>query len=89
METNSMMVYEKLKISLLEFLALNNKQGVVGANDISMETRIAEDLGVDSIEMMDLASMLDVKFNLKIEPAEFMGREKIKDIVELIISKMR
>lgn len=87
MKSSDVDVFEKLKVILLEFLALNNKQSVVESSAIRMETRIVDDLGIDSIELMDLVSLLEARFDLKIEPTELLDKRTISDVVALILMK--
>lgn len=53
--------------------------------DIKMESRLKEDLGLESIDMLDLYSLIYFEFEVNIPTAEFMDAITVADLYDLII----
>ncbi|MFC1745619.1 acyl carrier protein [Candidatus Riflebacteria bacterium] len=60
-------VFIKLKELISEMLGIE-------ADEISMESVLVGDLGMESIDMLDLTFQLEEKFGVHVDPAEFSGR---------------
>ncbi len=58
----------------------------VDAAKINNETRLADDLGVDSFGAVELMFELEEAFNLKIEDSEIARVQTIDDIVVYLVS---
>ncbi|HEY4249256.1 MAG TPA: acyl carrier protein [Lacunisphaera sp.] len=58
----------------------------VDAVKINGETRLAEDLGVDSFGAVELMFELEEAFNLKIEDSEIARVRTVNDIVAYLVS---
>ena len=50
-----------------------------------MESRLKEDLGLESIDMLDLYSLIYFEFEVNIPTAEFMDAITVADLYDLII----
>ncbi|MEL7564120.1 MAG: acyl carrier protein [Dehalobacterium sp.] len=48
---------------------------------ISLESRLIEDLGVDSFNTMMIMSGLEDEFSISLDERDFQGIEKVSDIV--------
>lgn len=68
------MVFEKVKEILCEQLDLQ-------AADITMESGIQEDLGADSLDLVDLLMTLEDDFDLEVPDEDV---EKIKTVGDLV-----
>ncbi len=60
----------------------------IDANKITMDTRLNEDLDIDSIDAIDMMSYIKKETGREIEPTEFKEVRTIGDIVKVIVHKM-
>ena len=67
-------MFETLKSILVDELQLD-------PNDIKMESELANDLGVNSIELADLIMLCEEQFNLEIEDEDIHKCVTIADVV--------
>ena len=75
------MVFEKIKEILAEQLDAN-------AEEMPMETRIDEDLGADSLDVVELLMSIEDEFEVEIPDEEIENLKTIGDVVEYIQSNM-
>ena len=75
------MVFEKIKEILAEQLDAN-------AEEMTMETRIDEDLGADSLAVVELLMSIEDEFEVEIPDEEIENLKTIGDVVEYIQSNM-
>ncbi len=75
------MVFEKIKEILAEQLDAN-------AEEMTMETRIDEDLGADSLDVVELLMSIEDEFEVEIPDEEIESLKTIGDVVEYIQSNM-
>ncbi len=78
------MTYGEIESTIKEILA---KQLSMEAGRISLESRLVEDLGVDSFGSVEIAFELEEKFDLKIPDADLYEAKTVKNIVDYIASK--
>lgn len=71
------MILEKLK-------ALLSQQFQVDEESINPETRLIEDLGADSLDVVDLAEMVEDEFGIEISDDMIENIRTVGDIVECI-----
>jgi acyl carrier protein len=76
MEVNNM-VYEKIKSMVSEQFKIDEK-------NITMETSFKDDLGADSIDLVELIMSLEDEFDLEIEDEEVENINTIEDAVNYI-----
>ena len=60
----------------------------VNENMIRPEALLKDDLGVDSVDIVDIVSRIEEEFNIEIEDQEIALVNKVEDAVHLIKSKM-
>lgn len=53
--------------------------------EITMETDIYRELGIDSLEAMDLTAAIEKEFGISVVPEEMVRKTKVKDIVGAIL----
>ena len=75
------MVFEKIKEILAEQLDAN-------AEEMTMETRIDEDLGADSLDVVELLMSIEDEFEVEIPDEEIENLKTIGDVVEYNQSNM-
>lgn len=56
----------------------------VEREEITLESKFVEDLGADSLDLMELASSFEEKYEVNIDKEELKKIVKVGDIVELI-----
>jgi acyl carrier protein len=71
------MILEKIKTILAEGLDLD-------AESITLENNLKEDLGADSLDMVDLIMSIEDAFDIKIEEEDTAGIKTVGDIVSYI-----
>ncbi|MCL2579998.1 MAG: acyl carrier protein [Oscillospiraceae bacterium] len=74
------MVLDKVKKILIEQLDVDE-----GA--ISMESSIIDDLGADSLDVVDMVMSLEEEFDVEIPDDEIEGMKTVGDIVKFIEAK--
>ena len=71
------MVLEKVKAILAE-------QFDVEEDTITMETSVAEDLGADSLDVVDLLMSIEDEFEIEIPDTEIENMKPVGDLVKYI-----
>lgn len=72
-----MNVFEEVKGIIVEVLN-------VEAGKISLETNLAEDLGADSLDAVDVVMSLEEKFDIEIPDEAAQGLKTVGDLVSYI-----
>lgn len=75
------MVFEKIKAILAEQLDAD-------ADDMTMDTNIAKDLGADSLDVVELLMSIEDEFEVEIPDEEIENIKTIGDLTEYIQSNM-
>ena len=78
------MTYENIETTVKEILA---KQLTMDVSKVNLESRLVEDLGIDSFGSVEVAFELEEKFDLKIPDAALYEAKTVKDIVNYIASQ--
>ena len=68
------------------FICRLNK--LTDAEEMTMDTKIAEDLGADSLDVVELLMSIEDEFEVEIPDEEIENMKTIGDVVEYIQSKM-
>ncbi len=74
------MSFEKVKNLLVDELDLDE-------NEVTMESNLREDLGADSLDMVDLIMSIEDTFDIKVEESDTASIKTVGDIVNYIESK--
>lgn len=75
------MVFDKIK----EILA---SQLDADAGEMTMETKILDDLGADSLDVVEMLMAIDDEFGIEIPDEKIEGLKTIGDVVEYIQSNI-
>ena len=78
------MIYGEIEEMVKEILA---KQLTMDTKNITLESRLVEDLGLDSFGSVEVAFELEEKFDLKIPDAALYEAKTVKNIVDYIASQ--
>lgn len=73
-------MFEQVKNALVESLNIDG-------DDIKLENLLNEDLGVDSLDAVELSLDLETEFDVEISDEELASLKTVKDIVDLIEAK--
>lgn len=76
------MSFEKVRKLLAEQLNIN-------ADNIELKSRIIEDLGADSLDVVEMLMVLEDEFNITVSDEESLKLKTVGDIVNLIDSKSK
>ena len=71
------MVFEKVRDILCDQLDVNEE-------DVTMESSIAEDLGADSLDVVDLIMSLEDEFDLEVPDEQVEAIKTVGDLVRFI-----
>jgi acyl carrier protein len=56
---------------------------------ITLEAHLKDDLGLDSIDALDMIGMLEAKLGMEIEGEELKKVRTVKDVVDFIVAKLQ
>ena len=59
----------------------------VNADDVTMDAKLAGDLGVNSLELADLVYLCEEKFNIEIDDEELHNFNTVGDVVRYLESQ--
>lgn len=71
------MVFEKIREILCEQLELSEDQ-------VTMDSNIAEDLGADSLDVVDLIMSIEDEFDVEVPDEDIEGIKTVGDVVNYI-----
>jgi acyl carrier protein len=71
-------VFELIREAMVELFELDPAE-------ITLESHIADDLDLDSIDAVDLIVHLQRQTEIKIKPEEFKSVREVKDIVDVVV----
>lgn len=74
------MVFEKVQKVIADHLG-------IGEGEVTLTSKFQEDLGVDSLDIFEIAMELEDEFNIEISNEDLEGIKTIGDLVEYINSK--
>ncbi len=60
----------------------------VPEDNITMEALLKDDLGLDSIDALDMIGMLEARLDMEIEGEELKHIRTVRDVVEFIYKKI-
>mgnify|MGYP003362414715 FL=1 len=74
---NNLFPIEKVKEAIVETLGVDEDK-------ITAEADLAEDLGIDSLDAVELVMSLEEEFDIKIDNEELKNMKKVSDVVACI-----
>ncbi|WP_127960183.1 acyl carrier protein [Serratia microhaemolytica] len=77
------------KVIFQEVAALLNKLFEIDIEQITPESRLYEDLGLDSIDAVDMVVHLQKKTGKKIKPEEFKAVRTVQDVIDAVEQLLR
>ncbi len=70
-------MFEKVKAILVDELGINEDQ-------VTMEASIVDDLGADSLDVVELIMALEDEFEIEVSDDKAQGMRTVRDIIEYI-----
>ncbi len=77
---------ESILIDVKEIIA---KIGGLTSSEITIVTNPSNDLGFDSLDMVELLMEIEIEYRINIEEMEWEGIKTVNDIVELVMEKTK
>ena len=71
------MIFNKVKDILSDYIDMDS-------NEIKLETRLAEDLGLNSYEFMSVIGEIEVEFDVELDEREIVKLISIADLLDYI-----
>ncbi len=71
------MTLDKIKNKMVETLSVDEEK-------ISLEAKLADDLGIDSLDAVELAMALEEEFDIKLSDDELQKLVTVKDIQDVV-----
>lgn len=78
-------VFERLKILLTNLLKIYKERKIEDRPKLSLETDLIDELGVDSLESLDLMNAIEEEFHVSPNMNEANSKRKIHQIVDYIL----
>jgi len=75
-------VFEQLKIIVVDLFEID-------ASDIELESRLYDDLDLDSIDAIDMVVKLQEVSGKKVKPEDFKNARTISDVVEAVYEMLQ
>jgi acyl carrier protein len=75
-------IYQKIILFISEYLAIS-------ISDINMDSTLGEDLSMDSLDLIDIVVNFEDLFQIEIEAENLENIITVKDVYDLIISKLQ
>lgn len=72
----------KTKKELFELIEIN-----AGITNVTEEASFIDDLGLDSLDMIELQMTLEEEFDIEIQDEETMKLNKVSDLIEFLKTK--
>ena len=84
-------VFERLKLIISDLLKISQQKNVMkNFPEIHTETDLIDDLGVDSVETLDLIAKIEQEFNINIDDAaKAASVRKVGELVDYIAALMK
>ena len=82
-------IFERVKKVIEKLLQMGRDQSIRPTSAISITTDIYADLGIDSLEVMDLVAAIEREFQISVVPEEMVRKTKIQDIVAAVSTALK
>jgi len=75
-------VFDSIKNMLVDQLGLSE-------DEVMMDASFAEDLGTDSLDLVELVMSMEEEFEIEIPDEDVEGIEKVSDAVEYVLGRIQ
>lgn len=76
-------IFEQLKAIIVDKLDIDD------ASKVKLDSRFREDLNADSLDTYELVYAIEEQMNITIPPEKATEFEKVKDVVDFIVSQKK
>ena len=81
-------IFDRIVKNVTSILQLGQRGDEGMSSDLSCDTNIFDDLGIDSVELMDLLGLLEREFKTTFNIDKFGHRKTLGDIVDFIETEL-
>lgn len=81
-------VFLRVKKTTEGLLQISREKNMAEAKEITEQTNLYDDLGIDSLEVMDLIASLEEEFGVTVEMSEMTDKRTVGQIVEYFAEKV-
>lgn len=82
-------IFDRVKKVIERLLQMGRDQTIRPPSAILITTDIYGDLGIDSLEVMDLVAAIEKEFQISVVPEEMVRKTKIQDIVDAVSNALK
>ena len=82
-------IFDRVKKVIEKLLQMGRDQSIRPTSAIAITTDIYADLGIDSLEVMDLVAAIEREFGISVVPEEMVRKTKVQDIVDAVSTVLR
>lgn len=75
-------MFEEIKEVILEQLDVDEE-------NVQLNSNIVQDFGADSLDLIELAESISIKYKIEFEKDEFKNIKTVQDLVDLVSEKRR
>ena len=75
------MIFEKLKAMIVNQLG-------VDASSVTLESNIFDDIGADSLDIVEMLMDVESEWNITVDDSEVLNVRTVGDVVKLVESKL-
>lgn len=81
-------IFRQLKKVIEQILQVARERDLRKKPEVRWETHLINELGVDSLEIMDLAAAVEKEFGITLEVQKFASEGTVRDIVSYILARI-
>ncbi len=78
-------IFSRLKSIIVDLLRVSQEKISVQIPEITIETDLVDDLGLDSVEMLDLTTAISAEFGVNPDAGQMINVRTIDDAVKYIL----
>ncbi|WP_415949618.1 acyl carrier protein [Streptomyces sp. KLOTTS4A1] len=78
----------RIRTEIAEMITTVLGDGLLDATDIGMDTRLGDDLELESIDLVTLAGLLGEWYGADVNLAEYLAGLELDEIIELTVSDL-
>ncbi len=82
-------IFLRLKKAMEQILQVTREKDINKRPEVTWGTHMVNDLGVDSLEIMDLVAVVEKEFGIKLDVQQFASQGVIGDLVGYIFDELK
>ena len=88
-QDRSKQIFDRIVLVVKNMLRSSEEEGERKIPEMSGDTDIFNDLGIDSVEMMDLMGLIEKEFNVTIDTEQLAGKHTLGNIVQYVMKLLQ